>query len=145
MSGALPAFRYHPDPLATGSVVESGETCVCCVEARGYVYVGPVYGDDDVSGRICPWCIADGSAADEYEAEFTDTGADVADDVDESVLEELGRRTPGFEAWQGDHWLYHCGDAAAYVGQASVSGGDETEYRFRCLSCSAELSFRDEP
>ncbi|WP_185447686.1 CbrC family protein [Kribbella qitaiheensis] len=23
---------------------------------------------------------------------------------------------PGYFAWQGSHWLYHCGDGAAYLG-----------------------------
>ncbi|WP_409994824.1 CbrC family protein [Burkholderia stabilis] len=26
---SLPAFRYHPDPLATGSVIRSDARCVC--------------------------------------------------------------------------------------------------------------------
>ncbi|WP_030613282.1 CbrC family protein [Streptomyces sclerotialus] len=30
MSADLPTFRYHPDPLASGSIRESTETCVCC-------------------------------------------------------------------------------------------------------------------
>ncbi|WP_274521918.1 CbrC family protein [Burkholderia pyrrocinia] len=37
---SLPAFRYHPDPLATGSVIRSDARCVCCGDARGYVYAG---------------------------------------------------------------------------------------------------------
>ena len=35
--GALPTFRYHPDPVATGAVVESDVTCVVCEKQRGYV------------------------------------------------------------------------------------------------------------
>jgi hypothetical protein len=33
-------FRYHPDPLATGMIVASGEGCVVCEQARGYLYAG---------------------------------------------------------------------------------------------------------
>ncbi|MCU9953286.1 CbrC family protein [Burkholderia pyrrocinia] len=33
---SLPAFRYHPDPLATGSVIRSDARCMCCGDARGY-------------------------------------------------------------------------------------------------------------
>ncbi|WP_084910671.1 CbrC family protein [Burkholderia ubonensis] len=50
----LPTFRYHPDPLGTGSVVESDARCVCCGVARGYRYAGPVYaiGEfDRIAGR----------------------------------------------------------------------------------------------
>jgi uncharacterized protein CbrC (UPF0167 family) len=36
----LPAFRYHPDPVATGSVARSGEACDVCGEERGYLYEG---------------------------------------------------------------------------------------------------------
>ncbi len=32
---SLPTFKYHPDPLATGSVIESNVECVCCGQARG--------------------------------------------------------------------------------------------------------------
>ncbi|WP_343300093.1 CbrC family protein [Burkholderia sp. MS455] len=33
---SLPAFRYHPDPLATGSVIRSDARGVCCGDACGY-------------------------------------------------------------------------------------------------------------
>ena len=26
----LPAFKYHPDPVATGSVLRSEAECCCC-------------------------------------------------------------------------------------------------------------------
>jgi uncharacterized protein CbrC (UPF0167 family) len=55
----FPVFVYHQDPVATGSVAVSGAECVCCGQARGFVYTGPVYGEADVPhGRLCPWCIA---------------------------------------------------------------------------------------
>ncbi|BAX63298.1 CbrC family protein [Burkholderia stabilis] len=43
---SLPAFGYHPDPLATGSVIRSGARCACCGDARGYVCAGSVYAID---------------------------------------------------------------------------------------------------
>ena len=50
----LPHFKYHPDPIKTGSVKESDEPCECCEKARGYVYAGspysrPVLGTVDTS------------------------------------------------------------------------------------------------
>jgi uncharacterized protein len=117
VTGTLPTFRYHRDPLATGSVEESSADCRSCGRNRGYV--GPVYAaSDDPSGALCPWCIADGSAATTFGAEFTDVGSGVPADVPESVLNELSNRTPGFSAWQQDHWLYHCGDACEFLGRA---------------------------
>ena len=56
-------------------------------------------------------------AARRFEVEFTDVG-DVTADVSRDVIEELTRRTPGFYGWQESHWLFHCGDAAAFVGLA---------------------------
>ncbi len=113
----LPTFRYHPDPRATGSVEPRGGACVVCGRARGFTYVGPVYASAEVDERLCPWCIADGGAARKLGAEFTDAGFDVPDDVPEAVLKELSQRTPGFLGWQQEHWLYHCGDAAAFLGR----------------------------
>jgi uncharacterized protein len=39
----LPVFRYHPDPIASGSIVASGAQCACCGARRGFIYTGPVY------------------------------------------------------------------------------------------------------
>ena len=58
----LPTFKYHPDPVATGNVVQSDTECVCCGKARGFIYAGPVYAIEEYDHCICPWCIADGSA-----------------------------------------------------------------------------------
>jgi uncharacterized protein len=114
---ALPDFPYHPEPTKTGSVIESASRCIACGEARGYIYVGPVYAVEELADAFCPWCIADGSAAARFNADFTDVG-NAPDDVPEAVLEELAKRTPGFTGWQQEHWLYHCGDAAAFLGPA---------------------------
>lgn len=69
---ALPKFKYHPDPVGTGSIVESDVECCCCGKTRGYIYVGPVYAEEEYEECICPWCIADGSARKKLDARFTD-------------------------------------------------------------------------
>ena len=33
------------------------------------------------------------------------------------TLHEVTRRTPGFHSWQDPHWLVHCHDAAAFIGE----------------------------
>jgi uncharacterized protein CbrC (UPF0167 family) len=111
----FPVFTYHPDPMGTGSVERSDLECPACGDSRGFTYVGPVYAEDDVDG-LCPWCIANGSAARMFDAEFTDVGFGVPDDVDDDALNELSQRTPGFIGWQQEHWLYHCGNPAAFLG-----------------------------
>lgn len=121
MPDDLPRFRYHPDPVGTGSIVGSPVLCASCREARGFIYTGPVYAADDLSDlseRLCPWCIADGSAARIFAASFTDVGTDVPDGVPATVLDEIEHRTPGYPAWQQDHWMYHCADGCEFLGRA---------------------------
>ena len=82
----LPAFRYHPDPVRSGSVVASDDPCACCGQARGYLYAGPLYGEE-TEARVCPWCIADGTAHESLGAEFVDSEAFAADTPDAVVTE----------------------------------------------------------
>lgn len=117
MSEGLPDFRYHPDPMASGSVAEVTVECVACEKDRSHVYVGPVYASGEYSSKFCPWCIADGTAASKFDAKFTDVGWGVPPEISASVRDELAQRTPGFHSWQQDHWLFHCGDACAFLGR----------------------------
>ncbi|MBK1868507.1 CbrC family protein [Aestuariivirga sp. YIM B02566] len=50
----LPKFTYHPDPIATGSLVASEEICICCGQARGFIYKGPAYAVEELVDCICP-------------------------------------------------------------------------------------------
>jgi uncharacterized protein CbrC (UPF0167 family) len=122
MSASLPTFRYHPDPLGTGSIVASPKACRCCGQRRGYIYVGPVYADEELDEALCPWCIGDGSAAREFDAQFTDPegvgGYGSWDAVPPEVVDEVARRTPSFTGWQQERWWTHCSDAAAFLGRA---------------------------
>ena len=110
----LPGFRYHPDPIASGSVIESDTECRCCERARGFVYSGPVYSEEDVGDELCPWCIADGSAHERFDATFVDSEA-FAEDVPDAAFDEITERTPGFDTWQSEVWPVCCGDATAFV------------------------------
>jgi uncharacterized protein len=118
---------------------------------------------------ICAWCIADGSAAREFEAEFT-TVDGAPPDVPSAVLDEILRRTPGFAGWQQERWLFHCADGAEFLGRVGIedvvnrptviqslnadgwdedtlqylsADGDLTGYLFRCLHCRTELAYAD--
>ncbi|MET8463579.1 CbrC family protein [Micromonospora zamorensis] len=123
-----PVFRYHPDPLATGSAVRIQHECSVCRQLRKTRYAGPIYGRQPDS--LCLHCIysgkasralglvvaaTDGSDILEMPADFSDA-VDVPDDVPQHVIEEITRRTPGFTGWQQGSWLYHCGDGAAFLG-----------------------------
>jgi uncharacterized protein CbrC (UPF0167 family) len=127
----LPTFKYHSDPIATGSIIPSDSVCQCCGQNRGFIYVGPVYGVEAMGLRdcLCPWCIANGSAHRKYGAEFTDAAAVGSrrrgwDEVPNEVVEEIAYRTPGFSGWQQERWWTHCGDAADFLGPA---GREEVE------------------
>jgi uncharacterized protein CbrC (UPF0167 family) len=110
----LPEFRYHADPVASGSVVASDAECRVCGKARGYVYTGPVYAEEDLDDAVCPWCIADGTAAQKFDATFVDSEA-LMGDVREKVMTQVIERTPGFNSWQSEQWPVCCGDATRFV------------------------------
>ncbi|MEV5801730.1 CbrC family protein [Streptomyces collinus] len=124
---AEPTFRYHPDPLASGSALRTDHVCSVCGMDRQIRYQGPVYGEQPES--LCLHCIHSGAASralsvpggdgkdSDLAAMFSDA-LDVPDDVPFSVVEEITRRTPGFASWQQESWLYHCGDGAAFLGPA---------------------------
>jgi uncharacterized protein CbrC (UPF0167 family) len=143
----LPAFTYHPDPLDTGSVIPSDAVCRSCERARGYIYAGTPYAEEELENAICPWCIADGSAAGRFDAEFTDAagigGYGQWDAVSAAIIEEVSQRTPGFTGWQQEQWWTHCGDAGAFLG---VAGRAELEARWpdAIASVRAEAGYERE-
>jgi len=115
----LPRFKYHPDPLATGSIVPAASVCRCCGRVRGFIYRGSTYAVEELEDAICPWCIADGNAHEKFGAEFTDStqvGGSEWTVVSREVVEEVAFRTPGFAAWQTERWFTHCEDAGEFLG-----------------------------
>lgn len=128
----LPHFRYHPDPIKTGSVKVSARECIVCGETRGYIYSSHAYSRPyrEYTECICPWCIADGSAHRKLRVRFCQPrdfgmgGLDV--EVPISVVREIVCCTPGFSGWQQEHWLTHCCDAMAFLG--SVGYEELREY-----------------
>jgi uncharacterized protein len=116
-SEPLPYFPYHPDPIRTGYIAPSDNECRACGVARGFVYTGSPYAeDDDLSEALCPWCIADGSAAEQFGAEFTDDHELQRAQVPPAVVDQVVHRTPGFTSWQAERWLCHCSDACEFHG-----------------------------
>ncbi|RFA30967.1 hypothetical protein CAI21_03050 [Alkalilimnicola ehrlichii] len=117
----LPHFKYHPNPVATGSVKASADECACCGQSRGYIYTASFYTSRDTRGPFCPWCIADGTAAAKFEGSFNDTYPLESASVPAGVLEEVECRTPGYASWQQEVWLAHCRDACEFHGDAPAS------------------------
>jgi uncharacterized protein len=110
----LPVFRYHPDPITSGSIAACEAKCVCCNARRGFIYAGPAYCEAELDVALCPWCIADGSAHEMFDASFADPAC-FPDEVGQDVVAEIAYRTPGFNPWQEGKWLTCCGDAAAIL------------------------------
>jgi uncharacterized protein len=171
MADDLPIFRYHPNPVATGNVVwRDNFVCGVCRRPREYAYIGPYYDNSEdchaANGdEICPWCIADGSAAREWRASFIIPGylsKAAQAKMPPEMLAELEFRTPSFLCMQQECWLDHHGEAAAFLGkigdveeyirlppQAQIAirecvgdygiqmlkSGGPTAYLFRCLQC----------
>ena len=81
--------------------------------------MGSVYSTNDLDHALCPWCIADGSAASKLDAAFGELFGKHRASVSEAVASEVNLRTPGYVSWQGEFWLSHCGDACEFHGDAS--------------------------
>lgn len=118
LSDLLPKFRYHPNPVATGSFRASDAICPCCERERGCEYVASVYCVDEVEG-LCPWCIADGSAARKFDATFSDDSPLLDKGVPQQIVDVVTTRTPGYISWQQERWLACCDDACAFHGDIS--------------------------
>jgi len=120
--GYIPApfFRYHPDPIATGSIIPSENKCVVCDQKRGYIYTAYVGGGkSDYRDQICPWCIGDDSANEKLGVIFFDPDGverSYPRPIKQSIVDEIVERTPGFFTWQGQYWLTHCNNAMKFLG-----------------------------
>ncbi len=121
----LPSFRYHPKPLDTGAIVKQQGHCVCCGKDVEYMYVAPTFSIHDLDEKLCPWCIADGSANEKFDVEFSDPHPLAVAGMPQAMIDEVTTRTPGFVCWQQPTWLGHCGEAAAFLGDATPKALDK--------------------
>ena len=114
----IPEFRYHPNPITTGNVQPSETVCLCCGRNRGYIYMASVYSRETLNEAICPFCIADGSAAEKFNAVFSDDYPLYEAGISSEIVDEVTQRTPGFISWQQEVWLTCCKDACEFHGDA---------------------------
>ncbi len=124
-----PVFRFNPRAYELGFFEETQGECDACGRPSDLKYQGSFYSVAKVE-FLCPWCIADGSAARKFDGEFNDwIGIDgvppspdgvISVDVDEA--REVSDRTPSYPSWQQEQWRSHCGRPCAFVGYV---GADE--------------------
>ncbi len=137
----LPSFPYHRDPIASGSVRESDTACECCGKARGFLYKGVTYSLHKFES-LCPWCIADGSAAEKYDASFFD--ADFCDGNLEPVEmppewhRKVFGQTIGFSTFNPIGWWVHCDEPAEYV-----TRNEPYDMVFQCRKCGQKQVIPD--
>lgn len=120
-------FRYHPDPVGTGSAVQSEEACSVCAEPAQFRYNGPIYGNP--AEVVCLACVQTGrasvtlGAAPDHPAVFTDITYDGSwTNVSAEAIDEILHRTPGFAGWQQERWLAHCDDGCVFIGVVGIAG-----------------------
>lgn len=114
----FPQFQYHPDPLSTGSIKASAMVCDCCGMARGFEYTASFYSPQRSKPRLCPWCIASGEAAQKYDGDFSDAFPLQEEGIADNIVDEVSKRTPGYNSWQQEVWESHCEDACEFHGDA---------------------------
>ncbi|HYD00201.1 MAG TPA: CbrC family protein [Phycisphaerales bacterium] len=120
----LPTFPLFPDPVRERVFTKTANACGICNQDRAVLYAGPVYGKRPTRDRlVCPWCIADGSAAatglffNDSSTQSIGPGTARMTAADAALVEQ---RTPGFTTWQDNHWCACCDRACIYLGEADA-------------------------
>ncbi|SDH17583.1 hypothetical protein SAMN05216588_10378 [Pseudomonas flavescens] len=130
MSADLPVFRLHPNAYRLGLFSQQAGICSCCDTPREWRYEGPFYARQKPA-YLCPWCVADGSAAQRWQGQFNDDlsiegcqpdPAAPSASLDLALLDEVCERTPGYLAWQQGAWLLHCGQPCQFLDYVDHAG-----------------------
>ncbi len=120
----LPKFKYNPNAYTLDIFIEEEGICSVCSEKRNLKYNSSFYSIDEPD-YICPWCIADGKAAEKYDGEFNDycgiegvspDPKDPQPSIPKQMLDEICEKTPSYSSWQQEVWLSHCNEPCAFIG-----------------------------
>jgi uncharacterized protein CbrC (UPF0167 family) len=116
----LPKFKYSPNAFELDIFENVEGTCSVCNEKRQIKYTSSFYSVEEPE-YICPWCIADGKAAEKYKGEFNDyEGIENSENIEKELLLQASERTPSYTSWQQEVWLTHCNEPCAFVGYADT-------------------------
>ena len=113
----LPVFKYHPNPIETKSFHYGKETCNCCGKETDIYYQAPFYGDREISA-LCPFCISNGKAAEEFKGVFVEINENT---INDKAINELTKKTPGYCGSLDETWLIHCDDFCSFHGNVNNS------------------------
>lgn len=115
-------FKYHPNVWKQNVFKKAFDdevmVCQCCNRPLEF-YIDKVYSSQDID-CICPKCVADGSAFDKFNATFIQD-AELDKVSVQEIKDELLKKTPGYDSWQGEHWLACCNDFCEYIGETSIA------------------------
>lgn len=127
----LPAFRFHPNAYDSNIFEDFDGVCEACNKPRAMRYTASFYAMEDVE-YICPWCIADGTAARVFDGEFCAAidsipgNSTFSFEVYEAESLEVATRTPSYFSWQQEEWRSHCGRPCAFLGD--IGANDLPQY-----------------
>ena len=118
-------FKYNPNAYELNIIKKTliPQKCQCCSRYTNYL-VDNIYTKEKDIDTICPECVQNGSAAERFNADFIES-AETKLVKDENKIIELFKRTPGYEAWQGEHWLACCNDFCQFIGYVSTKDLDD--------------------
>lgn len=115
MPDVLPAFSLHPNAALYGVIQQTTIVCDVCGIDREWAYTGPFYSASKPKElSLCPWCIADGRAAQQYHGTFHDTSFD--DSASTNSITAVLTRTPGFPTMNPIFWPDHHGQCCVFLG-----------------------------
>lgn len=131
---SFPTFTYFADPIGSRVCETSDSRCSCCDQLRGWEYLGSMDlpNNLDPPDSVCPWCIADGTAADRFGICFHDESCLIDKSLPSTVVEEIVFRTPAYSSWQEPRWLCHCQDACIYCGDLSIEEAASPDWTAIC-------------
>ena len=123
----LPKFKYSPNAYELDLFEEKEGICSVCNEKRNLRYRSSFYSVEKPD-YICPWCIANGKAAEKFNGNFNDYCGiegvspdpnDPPSTIPEEMLLEICHKTPSYISYQQEKWLTHCNEPCKYLGYAT--------------------------
>ncbi|HBB56227.1 MAG TPA: hypothetical protein DCZ49_08600 [Hyphomonadaceae bacterium] len=110
---SLPHFAFFVDPFKDDAFERSEEACACCGKPRGWRATCGIYSEADPD-TICPWCVADGSAARKFRGHFNTL--ETVDGLSQEHAKAITERTPLPLTWQDFDWPCADGEPCVYLG-----------------------------